>query len=457
MAVVVKVGGVDWTSKVVLGSLKYQDALNSRDTASFTIVDDTANLDYCPEVGNEVTVINGPAIPFGGTVERVKIKLPDRPTDPTFIQVSAVDFSQLCDRHLVVRAYTNQTAGYILKDIVANDLLDEGITTEDYVEDGPVVAKAIFNYSSVSSAFDDIAKLVGYSWYVDSEKRLHFFSRESYTAPFSLSDSSLNFNALTVESSRQNYVNKLFVRAGQDLADQDIEYFKGDYARRTFTLTLPCGTVPTVTVDSVSKTVGIGGLDTGKDWYWNKGQTSIYQDGEATPLNSGNTLAVTYRGLVPIIVECLRDDEIQARQAAEGGTGVYEDVIEDSNIETHELALEKGNAYLREKGVIRKTVSFKTFVDGLHAGQVIGIDLPKWGADGGFLIASVSGAVVLDNLMLYNVSCTDAARAYAWTDYFKALYESGRKFVVKENEVVHNLRTNHEEVVCGDSLSVVVS
>jgi len=48
-----------------------------------------------------------------------------------------------------------------------------GGVTEDVdtslVETGPAIEKFVFNYVPASQAFDDIAELAGYIWYIDYE------------------------------------------------------------------------------------------------------------------------------------------------------------------------------------------------------------------------------------------------------------------------------------------------
>jgi len=45
----------------------------------------------------------------------------------------------------------------------------EGVDTS-LVETGPAIEKFVFNYVPASQAFDDIAELAGYIWYIDYEK-----------------------------------------------------------------------------------------------------------------------------------------------------------------------------------------------------------------------------------------------------------------------------------------------
>jgi len=69
-------------------------------------------------------------------------------------------------------------AGDVIKDIVSRFFVfggvTEGIDTSN-VEDGPEIEKFVFNYVPASQAFDDIADLTGYVWYIDYEEKTLFY------------------------------------------------------------------------------------------------------------------------------------------------------------------------------------------------------------------------------------------------------------------------------------------
>jgi len=85
---------------------------------------------------------------------------------------------------------------------------------------GPAIEKFVFNYVPASQAFDDIAELAGYIWYIDYEKRLHFTPKDRNAAPFGLTETSQNWRNLKVSESRDLYRNRQIVRAGTALTDE---------------------------------------------------------------------------------------------------------------------------------------------------------------------------------------------------------------------------------------------
>lgn len=57
----------------------------------------------------------------------------------------------------------------------------------------------------------------------------------------------------------------------------------------------PIYSITALTVDGVTKTTGVKGVDTGRDWYYYLGGVTLFQDDAASPVGSGSTVYVNYR------------------------------------------------------------------------------------------------------------------------------------------------------------------
>jgi hypothetical protein len=174
MAVAVIVGGLDVTNFVEAGSLQWENQVNGRGqlTVRFCVENDLENgtaigggtpvglffaitapsgfipagPEWRPDDGAELFVLEDGVRLFGGNLID-----PQEASSPggelLFIDGTAIEFSAICDRRLVARAYTNQTLKQIVLDIVAQDMGDEDIDTSA-VQDGPVIKKAKWNWES---------------------------------------------------------------------------------------------------------------------------------------------------------------------------------------------------------------------------------------------------------------------------------------------------------------------
>jgi hypothetical protein len=451
------IAGVDQTALLQAGTLRLASRLNARDTAAFVLTDLTGA--YRPAVGAAVVITNNGAVAFAGTVDDLTETTPVGVPGALVSTVNCVDYNQLCDRHLVAAVYLGQTLGAIVGAIVAAVLAGEGVTTA-HVEAGPTITKAVFSYQSVTDCFNALANLTGYAWYLDSAKDLHFFARGSNPAPLSLTDTSGNFFGLAVRSTRQQYRNRQYLRAGFDTTTPRTESFAGDAKRRTFAVGYPLAAVPTITVNGSAKTVGIKGVDTDKDWYWNKASADIVQDAAGALLASTDTLAVTYQGLFPLIVSADASTEIAARAAAEGGSGVYEALVTDQSIDTRALATDTATGLLRRYGTITQVVSFSyedpddaTGTGRLAAGQLLSVNVSAHNLAGSFLIDSVSAVDVGGAYLRYQVQALSGESLGSWEDFFAQLVTAGQTYVIRDNEVLLLLRSLPDALVLADTLT----
>jgi hypothetical protein len=478
MAVAVIVGGLDVTDFVQAGSLRWENQVNGRGqlTVRFGVLNNldggietgfgtpiglllaitapsgfiAAGPEWRPDDGAELFVLENGTRRFGGNlIDPQEVASPGN--ELLFIEGTAIEFSAICDRRLVARAYADKTLKQIVVDIVAQDMGDEGIDTSG-VEDGPTIKKAIFNWEPVTQAFNQLAELTGMSWWIDENKVLHFCDRASITgAP--LNNLAIRNGSVRIKRDRQNYRNHQVLRAGAGLTDSRTERFVGDGKRQTFNTSYKMGTEPIVTVNGVAKTVGIRQVETGKDWYWNKNVTELSQDQAGTVLTSGDTLAVTYQGLFPIIISAQRGAEVAGRKVIEGGSGRYSKVEERSNIETIDAAISATQAILDRYGTIGTSVTCYTDTPGFAPGQLSTVDFPQHGLSGYFLIESISAEwPVGSDSIRYAINAISGDTFGGWQQYFRRLLKIGRQFVINENEVVVGLQEFTDAATIADSL-----
>lgn len=437
------IGGVDRTSLVQVSSLSISDTLNSRNTAEFTLVDVSGT--NRPVIGSSIVINNGATRIFGGSIESYDEDELTPGIGPGLVYaIKCVDFNQLCDRFEVAEAYsaTGQTLRDIVLDLVSTYLVAEGITTTN-VATGPAITSAVWNYLPLATAFNDLADLAGYAWWIDYNKDLHFMPRDGIVAPMALTDASGNFRNMTVSRSRSQYRNLQIVRAGVDLTSVRTDHAAGDGKTRAFTLAYPVGDVPvSIKVNAATKTFGVQGVDTGKDFYYALGSNTITQDNAGALLGTSDDLAVTYQGQFPIILLAQLDGEITTRAAVEGGSGIYQEVESYTNVNSRESAQEIADSLLKKFGTIPVVVKFETDVDGLFSGQLLPITNTAHALAGSFLVSKVSFSDFSGQGDLrYQVEAYDGQFLGSWESFFRDIAAIGKKFTIRDNEVVVYLRT----------------
>ncbi len=422
-------------------SLNISEAVNERSIAVFSLVDKTGL--YRPTVGEVVEIYNNDELVFAGSIDDLPEMMIEGTTTLLYQNIPIVDFHQSADRKLVAESYENRTAGFIVKDILNKFLAEEGIT-EGEIQDGVVVQKAVFNYLTVSQCLDELSELTGFQWKINPDKTLDFFNRATFIGTPVTEQSKIS--NVRVKKSRQQYRNRQYLRAGQDISQVQTRTFKGDGETQIFTVDLPIATVPTVKVNGVPQTVGIRGLDQGFDWYWNKNDRTISQDSNAPKLTSSDTLTVEFQGFYPIIVVADDMEEMLKRQSIEGGSGIYESIEEKTSIDTRESAIAFSEGLLRRFANIQMQVTFDTYIK-YRAGELVEVDFPNHGIKEQMLVAEVNikdiGSV--DNRLLYTVRLVSGESFGGWVNFFKKLAEQNKTFVIRENEVVVKLSTFKDE------------
>jgi len=444
MAITITIGGASVTDILEKNSLNLSDDANARNVLRFQLIDPTATRHYAP--GAEVIVLDGATRLFAGTIEEPNETLLQG-RQILIANITAVDFNQLPDRFLVAETYDNKTIAQIATDLVTVYLAADSVTLGT-IETGPTITRKVFNYVLLSDALNWLTEQTGYPWSISYTKVFTLQNPESVIAPF-VADGTTCLSMRT-NRARGPYRNKQYIRAGRDLTDSRVESFKGDGTRRTFNVSFPVGTVPTVTVDDVPKTVGIRGIDTGNDWYWNKDTNEISQDDSGAILTTSNTLAVTYRGLFPILVQAQLDAEIADRVVVEGGSGVYEAIEDHTDIDDEDLAMDTALARLARDGSIHKTVEIVTDSSGLAAGQLLTVNEAKLQLSGQFLVQSVQANDIQGAWLRSSATCISGDAVGGWINFYQKLLAAKRETVVRDNEVLLHLRLLTETIAFTD-------
>ncbi len=421
---------IDGVSYAFRDPAEIDDNVESRSVAYFDIVDESAAFTF--EVGNPVSVEKPSGTPIwkGVLLKPVCVRYGSL----TVWEMTAVDWHYLADKRLVAASYLNQPAGTIVESIRSTYLAEEGVVVGN-IETGPTVTTAVFNYVGADRAIGKLAELAGFTWWIDLDKRLYFQARESTAAPWQLSAQNMLDRAPTVDKSQPLYRNRQYVRGGFDKTELQTEHFAGDSERRTFTVGYPIAEVPTVTLNGGAQTVGILGIDSGKDWYWNKESKEIVQDSAGTVLVAVDDLQVDYIGLYPIVAVSEDLSLIAARAAAEtSGSGKVEAIIDDRTLDEREQAFELAAAKILRNAVDSYTVKFETTRPGLAVGQLITVDGPLMGMPDGekLLVANVQRKVWADHDE-WKVTAVGGPVVEDWTFYIDQLADKADVFVVRDN------------------------
>ncbi|MEQ9135763.1 MAG: hypothetical protein RLO51_11180 [Thalassobaculum sp.] len=373
MTIGIEIDSVERKESVLVDSLRITDRINQQaNEATFTAVG------YRPNVGEEIVITDGDTTIFAGVVLAIEQTI--NGTRPEY-QVSCKDWTHYLDRRLVNERYEDTTVAAVIEDII--DTYTTGFTYAN-VNGTQAVNSIAFSRITVSECLERLADLTGYSWFVDTDKDIHFFPKNSDPAPFGLSANAGNhvWDSLAVTEDLSQLRNRIYVIGGEAEANERTETYVADGDQLQFPLANKYASMPAVTVDSVSQTVGVDFLDEEDDFdcFWSFQQKYIRFKDSTKPA-AADDVTITGTPLFPIIVNVpsvVSIDEF----------GEYEFKIKDPSIRSREQAIDRAKAELKAYAATIEEGSFTTYRSGLQSGQVLTINAA--GISGDFLIQSVS-------------------------------------------------------------------
>jgi hypothetical protein len=328
---------------------------------------------------------------FGGTVITL-----EQVIDGGVLQryhVTCQDWGYVLDSKLVKKTYAQMDPADIVADIIAN-FCPAGFTTNHVQRGNFLVSLIQFNYQQPSKALESLAKQIGWDWYIDPLKDVHFFfadtstgSTETNPAPFAIDDSAgnLEWPTLDVTVDLSNMKNSVFVVGGSytkifaldpippELAPVDV--YTSVAGTFVYPLAYPYDeSTLTVTLAGVGQAIGTDLTTdpaTVQVLYNDTGRFIRF----TTDPGAGNQIIVQGDAKVPILAHV-------SNPAAVTEFGEYQDVIVDSNILSVQQAQARAQAEIIQFGHPVYDVKFSTISplsNLLFIGQTIKLNSVKFG------------------------------------------------------------------------------
>lgn len=433
------IGGV--TSTPLDGSLSIVDNINDRSTASFAMRTVGSYV-----IGQEVIITDSITTDriFAGTIESFNYRVV-RGTNTREYAINCIDFNHIADRLRIAQTYEAQTVTEIVQDIITKYLASDGISLGSVPATTPQIVEANFNYIHISDALRYLQDATQINWNIDYNKNLNLFYRADNVATGFVDVDILD---LEISETRSQYRNTQWLKAGDGTTEtQDLEKPtpEPDGVSKTFLVRFPLSKKPAIFINDIEidpNDIGINGLDRDKKWYWNKNKKEIVQDDAEGLLISTDKLEITYNGLVPILCKVDNDIEIASRQSVEGGTGIYESFEKNIALSDKRAAIKYAEGLLNKYDEIPEILNLRT-QSYRSAGTIININSTSYGKNEDYLIESVviseeSGQVYYEMVLLSGESFG------SWVEFFRKMITSPDDFIIQENEVVIQIKTDKE-------------
>jgi len=399
--IVITVNSVDKTSAFDWKTLKKSEVLTRESDTLFIRTKNSTTKTYRPALNDEIVLTRNGVKKFGGIVIESEEVIDGV---LKYYSVTCKDYTHLLDRYLVSKVYTNQTAEYIVADIIST--FTTGFTTTNVVAN-VVIPKISFNYLTVSQCFKKIAETVGnVDWYVDYDKDIHFFFNSNVATYTTLTDTSQNyvFQSLEIRDETHQIRNEIIIRGGEvESVSTRTETFDGDNSKLLFKLGSKFASLPTVTVNSVAKTVGVDFIDddTSYDCMWNFNEKYIRFTAGNTPSAGTNNISVTGTPLYPLILRKQNNTSIALY-------GVYQYLIVDKTIKDVDTASQRADAEILKYALPLRRAKFITYTDGFKVGQNIDINSTIRNINQSYKIESIESRLRTPDEFVHEISIINA-------------------------------------------------
>ncbi len=441
-----KRNNVDISSSVEWPSLNWTQVLTKEVDRLEFLVKKTAAVTV-PSLGDEIVLLEDGVKLFGG----ILVERNEKILGGVLLgyECKSKDWSHKLDGKLVTKKYTNQDPHDILLNIIST--YTTGFTTVHVKTAGFLIKTIKFNYEQVSRAFTQLADQIGWDWYVDPDKDIHFFDTETAVAPFQLDDTGGKFEWKTLELNQTviNLKNYIFVRGGEYSKNYTAvttpDIYKGDGTRTVFPIAYGYDNV-TVDKNGIAQTVGVDQKDDPALVQVLYNFNEKFVRFSAAPLAT-DTIKIYGDAQIPIIA-AVRD------QISINTYGEFQQAIIDKAILSVAEAQSRAKSELEKYSANVWEGRFKTTQKGLLCGQQLTINSSIRALNKKFKITRVVGKARGSDHMEYEVFLL-ASGQVTFTDMMVGLLTADKKNItVANNEVLQRLEFFAEEAQIAETIIV---
>lgn len=306
-----------------------------------------------------------------------------------------------------------------------------------------------FNYEQPSKCIMQLAQLFEYDWYVDEHKDIHFFSKTTNSAPFSLSDTSGNYfyKTLKIKKDIKNLRNSIIVRGGIYQGTTVTESQVADGEKITFLTAYQYANI-VVKVNTVVQTVGIDFIDNPAsfDCLYNFNEKAVKFP---TPLPDLDVVDISGNPYIPVIVKVKEAPSIT--QYSE-----YQFKVVDKSINSKQGARDRAQAEIRAWANQINEGSFSTISTGLDVGQQLHIDSTLRVIDEDYVISRIASKMYTPTQMVHDITLVTTT-TFGMVEFLqKILMDKDKEIKVNENEVTDEVESASETINIGEDLVVSI-
>jgi len=370
---------IDWNTLDCVSVLTKE-----RGTMKFSMLLKPESSSFIPALADTIALADPSGTIFGGNVTEIEKTVRGGVGALIEVAITVTDYGYALDSKLVKTSYVNKDPSYIVNDLVTR-FGPGGFDSVTHVQVGGFNISTIsFNYENLTKCIEAVAKQIGWDWFIDSTKALHFFfattvtgSSEYNPAPFNIDDTGGNiiWPSIDIDQNITNLKNSIYVIGGTYKKEFTTGTTPDVYTTVAGTVIYPLAYRYTgsffVELDGVSQSIGVDQQDDPSLF-----QVMYNSSGPFLRMNSdpgtGHTLKTFGFAEIPIVAHVQDSTSIST-------FGEYQDSIIDPQIKSVPEAQERAEAELVEFGHAVYDVKFNTLSTGLRIGMTILLNSVKFG------------------------------------------------------------------------------
>ncbi len=458
MSITIKKNSVDITSSVK-PNMRLTRVL-TKEVGRFEFTIENTPVKATCALGDQIDAYEGSTHIFGGTITDIENIVIGGILIGT--KHTANDWSFRLNSKLVVKRYADMDPHDIIVDILSS--FTDGTFTHTNVQTaGFNVASIVFNYEQVTTSIEKLAQQIGWEWYVDADKDVHFFPPNTVSnAPFNIDDTSGNqeWPTIDIDQNLQNMKNSVIVIGGTYMQTFDAttthDVYQTDGVKSVFPLAYPYDasnvalpvtgdTTMVVTLAGVAQTIGTDQVTdpgTVQVLYNDSGRFIRFTSVPTT----GQTVKIYGNAKIPIVAQASSQEAITAY-------GEIQSAIIDSRISSIDEAQDRANAEIAQYGTPVYTVNFATLQPGLQVGQAIRIHSIIFNTDVTVNIKRIVSSSYSNTAWRHEVECVGTEKV-SFVDLMKfLLLQANAQTVVDSSTVLQVLISFTEDVTITDTVS----
>ena len=377
-------------------------------------------------------------------------------------KISCQDWGFSFDAKLVKKNYSNMDPKDIVVDIVSH-FAGAGFTTANVQKGNFLVTTVKYNYEQPTKCIEHLANQIGWEWYIDPNKDLHFFPPNAVlpTAPFTIDDTSghINWPTLDVDIDLANMKNSIYVIGGtyvKTFADppgavqfSPIDIYTSVAGTFVYPLAYPYDiSTMVVKLAGVPQTLGTDQQTDPSSVQCLYNGTGVFIRFTSDP-GAGHTIEVTGNARIPILAHISNGASIATY-------GEYQDSIIDSQIKSVQEAQERAFADITQFGNPVYDVKFETIDDlanQLYIGQSIQLNSTIYGANKLLVIKRIEARGYTPTKLIFSVECM-GSDVVSFTDIMLfLLQQNNAQTDVADSTVLQVLVDEAETLAVTDAVS----